>query len=316
MKKVNSNESESLIKTIASKSIEIISDNGEIVLDSLLDSGALKDIPIFGNLFKVTNLGISIRDYRFTKKLLTFLNSLNDINYKDRAKFIENHINDKTKQEELGEKILYNIEKIDTTKKAEYIARAFKLYLKEKISLNEFYDLIYTIEQLKLHYIDIFIDLCLKRNYNIIKPEIVDHFYTCGLILKDKTQDISFNKYREFDHEDTQISFSNRLMTDVARLLLTDIIETDQELLKSKYINKIMNINPRPEYRPFLTGWVFVKELTSESFLHLLNSYNLGRILEFDYSSEDYCSIFGVDEYNRLTKLKNGNFQLYKRIKN
>lgn len=306
------NEGESLIKSMSSKSIEIISDNSEVFFDSLLESGALKDIPIFGNIFKITSLGISIRDYLFTKKILTFLNSLTSINSQEKTIFLEKHVKDKKSREELGDKILYTLEKVDSNKKAEFIARAFKLYLKEKITKIEFYDLIYTIEQFKIHYIDLFIDFCLLGTHKTnIKPELIDHFYTCGLMMKDKRNDFTLIKNDDFDHEDTHVKFSNASMTDIARLLLTDILDEDKEQLKTKYINRIMDITPMHKNSTLLKKWSFVQELTKDKFNDLLLSYNLGVILKFDCSL-GYASIYGFDNYNRITKLKNGNFQLHK----
>lgn len=305
--------SENLVKSISSKSLEIISDNSEVFFDSLLESGALKDIPIFGNILKVTNIGFSVRDYLFAKKLLTFLNSLNSVDFKERKQFIDKHIKDKRSQEELADKILHNLEKIDSNKKAEFIARAFKLYLKEKITKIEFYDLIYSIEQFKIHYIDFFIDFCLLKNIKTeIKPEIVDHFFTCGLVMQDKRKDTVFLHNDEFDHEDSQVNFANASMTDIARLFLTDILDEDKEQLKTKYIQRVMDIVPMNSNSILLKKWNFVKELTGKEFYELLSSYSLGTILTFDCSS-NYASIYKFDNYNRITKLENGNFNLLKR---
>ncbi|HGF3719250.1 TPA: hypothetical protein ACF38V_004522 [Vibrio parahaemolyticus] len=59
---------------------DIIVNNSEVVLDSILDDGLLKDIPIINNLVDLYNVKTTISDKIFYKKVVSFYESFSDVN--------------------------------------------------------------------------------------------------------------------------------------------------------------------------------------------------------------------------------------------
>jgi len=57
----------------------IVSDFAELSVDSILQEGVLKDIPIVSTLISLTKVGISINDKLFLKKILYFINNIKDV---------------------------------------------------------------------------------------------------------------------------------------------------------------------------------------------------------------------------------------------
>jgi hypothetical protein len=55
-------------------------DLGEVELDSLLDDGLLKEIPVIKTILAFSGTIGSIRDYLFTEKLIRFLNGFSELN--------------------------------------------------------------------------------------------------------------------------------------------------------------------------------------------------------------------------------------------
>ncbi|MDN4714353.1 hypothetical protein QYZ39_11910 [Vibrio parahaemolyticus] len=55
------------------KVVDLAVSNGELIFDSLLENGLLKDIPLLGNAVKVLQLKGDITNYLFAKKLEAFL---------------------------------------------------------------------------------------------------------------------------------------------------------------------------------------------------------------------------------------------------
>jgi hypothetical protein len=117
---------------------ELIANFGETALDSVLDEGVLREIPLVSSLFGLAKATISIQDKLFTKKILTFLLQLKNTDTDSRRKQIEKIDSDPAYKTKVGEKLLYIIDKCEDNEKADYIGRLFQCYLEEKISYENF----------------------------------------------------------------------------------------------------------------------------------------------------------------------------------
>lgn len=62
----------------------VIRNAGEIALDSLFDSGVLKNIPILNTLLQCGNTVGNIRDYLFAKKMLKFFENISNLSEAER----------------------------------------------------------------------------------------------------------------------------------------------------------------------------------------------------------------------------------------
>lgn len=136
----NINElADSLQKTIVSTEIENLAISlGEPSLDTLIESGILKDIPVLSTLIGVGKTISSVRDLLFLKKLIYFLSSLEKVPVNDREEIIAQIESSKEYRTRVGEKLLFIIDKCDDPKAAELIAKLFSAFLKKEITYAEF----------------------------------------------------------------------------------------------------------------------------------------------------------------------------------
>jgi hypothetical protein len=107
-------------------------------LDSALEDGLIKDIPVIGTVFGIGKIYLSITDKLFSKKLMLFIYEIKDIPVAKRTKIIEKIQNENKFGSELGEKILMIIDKTNDSIKATWIGKLFFHCLKEEIQYKEF----------------------------------------------------------------------------------------------------------------------------------------------------------------------------------
>lgn len=58
------------------ESFALLSDLGEIAIDSIIKDPILKEIPILGSVFNVIKLSLNIQDRIFINKLKTFIDNV------------------------------------------------------------------------------------------------------------------------------------------------------------------------------------------------------------------------------------------------
>jgi hypothetical protein len=144
----NQNNFDLLGESIRSNSlIKISSDLFEVGLDTFLEDGILKDIPIIGTIVGLTKAGIGIRDKLFAKKILKFLFEIKDIPFEERKDFIEKINSDPSYATKVGESILLIIDKLDDFKKAELIGKLFVYSVNGTIDYETFLRLSIIIER-------------------------------------------------------------------------------------------------------------------------------------------------------------------------
>lgn len=110
----------------------------EVVLDSALDEGLLKDIPGLSTLVGIFKTSANYKDRAFLKKIFYFISQVNNISVEEREKLIFEIDNSKKYRIKLGEKLLYIIDKCDDHEKAEIIGRLFSTVLSLTISYDDF----------------------------------------------------------------------------------------------------------------------------------------------------------------------------------
>lgn len=153
---------QSLIKTITDSDFTKIGiDITQISIDSVLESGVLKDFPIIGSLIGIWKTGVTVKDYLFLNKLIFFLKESSTLPEKSRKKIIEK-LEDSSYQLEVGEKLIAIIDKLETGSKAKLLGKAFALVGNNIISNDEFWRISFVIEKLPMDDI-----LALKKWRNI-----------------------------------------------------------------------------------------------------------------------------------------------------
>jgi hypothetical protein len=127
---------ESFSKTLGTSDLTTVGiDVAEVTLDSLLNDGALRDLPVIGTLVNLWKTGVTVKDALFLRKLLIFLDQLKEIPVEKRRDMIKS-LADKTTQENVGEKLLGLLERLDSSAKARILAGAFSAYVRSTINVR------------------------------------------------------------------------------------------------------------------------------------------------------------------------------------
>lgn len=117
---------------------EVTLDFAENFMDSFLEEGVVKDLPIIGALVGIGKIAINFKDKLFLKKIIYFLSGINHISVEKRRKMID-EINETEKQKiKVGEKLVYILDKCDDHITAKYISQFFSALLENKISYQDF----------------------------------------------------------------------------------------------------------------------------------------------------------------------------------
>lgn len=120
------------------KIIEALTENSEIVIDSFLEEGLLKDVPIIGNLYKATQIAASIKDNMYKAKLAVLMKALNEAPQKFKDKVREQAMGDSDQIQNVSAKLIMVLDSITDIDKSEFIANVFISYLDSKMTSVEF----------------------------------------------------------------------------------------------------------------------------------------------------------------------------------
>ncbi len=172
-----------LVDSITSEHLyELSSDLGEPLLDAILKEGVLKEIPVFGTIYKLSNIALAIKQHFFIKKVYKFLFEIKDVDPIKRKKFIEDLENT---GEKAGEALLLLIDRIDSIKKPKLIANLFKARVEEKISIEKFLRFSMIIERAFLY------DLQKLPSFQVNEmhsEDVVISLVSLGLLLQPNNQ--------------------------------------------------------------------------------------------------------------------------------
>ena len=123
-----------IFKSVKSSAInELTPELLETGLDLLIESEALKDIPVFGIGFKGYSIYKKITEAFFTKKLLKFLFELKDIPQIEREKFIS-ELESQNETDKAGEKLLITLNRLNDVDKATIIGKLLKKTILGKLT--------------------------------------------------------------------------------------------------------------------------------------------------------------------------------------
>lgn len=141
-----------IVTTVRSADLGGLSkDYGEVLLDSVLSEGTLRDIPILGTLVAVGRVGICIKDQIFAKKLVRFLSNLAEVGQADRLEMLDRLDNEDGFAHQVGDRLIELLDKVDAHAKPEMLAKAFRAYASRTIDGEMLNRLNHAIERLP-HY--------------------------------------------------------------------------------------------------------------------------------------------------------------------
>ncbi len=158
-------------------------DYSELALDNFIDNDVLSEIPIIKTILGIYKTGVGIKE-RFTlKKVAKFLFRLNNISEKEKADFLYKLSLKESYRNEVFEKLLILLDRLDDMEKAEITGNLFKATIQGKMSVATFYKFASIVDKF---YIEDFKEFCEKRD--VLRNENNDLIYEIdSAILKNFT---------------------------------------------------------------------------------------------------------------------------------
>lgn len=139
MDKAFSKSVSSLNETLQESELcNIVNNAAEILIDSVIDDGLLKEIPIVKTLVGLIKTTTNISSILLLKKIIIFLDGIKNIPQNKRYKMIAEINNSPKYRIKVGEKLLYIINHCDDHDKASLISELFKAFLSEEIEYDDF----------------------------------------------------------------------------------------------------------------------------------------------------------------------------------
>jgi len=116
----------------------ILAENGELIIDSLIENEILKQIPILGTSLNIYRGINSIRDAAYVNKVKIFIDRLGEFSNEKRQRLVEESKKDEKSRAKMGDALFTTIEQSDSRIKIEYLAIAFEAFLNEDFDQSDF----------------------------------------------------------------------------------------------------------------------------------------------------------------------------------
>lgn len=120
----------------------------EVALDSVMEDGTLRDIPILGSLIGFGRAAVSIRDRMFINKLGYFLKEIESVPSEKRRAMIDEINASEEAEVKVGEKILYVVDRCQDHESSRAAGKIFKAFLEKDIVYSEFVSLAAAVDRL------------------------------------------------------------------------------------------------------------------------------------------------------------------------
>lgn len=191
---------------IKEESINISKDFLEMGLDSLIKDGVLRDIPIFGTLFSLTKIGLTIQDKILFKKIYYFLNELNHLGDEEKREFIEKIESNTKYKNKVNESLLLIIERINDYTKSEYIGKLFAATILGKLDYVTFLKLSNIIDKCFCEDLENLIPI-FEGKIREVEDIQIDELYNLGLLSNKGISGDTFLHNQDDNVPNTKIQF-------------------------------------------------------------------------------------------------------------
>lgn len=141
--------SQSLTQTLKKSELTpLLLDSAEVILDAACNSDIIKNIPVFGDAYKVYSIVSIVRSSLFQKQLYAFLYELKDIPPKVREKLINKLESKKGFSQSFGEELIIMLDHFANLRKSSILARFFLCLLQEEIDVETFRRLAFVLNNI------------------------------------------------------------------------------------------------------------------------------------------------------------------------
>ncbi len=214
-------------------------DIAEISIDQLLDNEVVQQIPIVKTVAGIIQAGVNIQDRLFLKKILTFLQNIDDIPEKERKKIIDKIDNSGKHRIKVGEKLLYIIDSCDDHIHAENVAKLFTAMLRGKVTYSQYIDAAQIVSRVSQSEIDLF--MASYKGYFIDDSAIA--LVHTGLVYTEVEDiEVEVEKHEQADYDDPPEYYDTTTHGGGTVLRATDAGETVFEILGIGKVERIKQL--------------------------------------------------------------------------
>ena len=139
-------------KAVLDSAVEVASQTGDFIVDSLCDNEVIQNIPVVGTFISLYKFGKSISDSIFLYKLRKFIDDLDSVTDSWKERF-----SDEKECRKIAQEVVFVINSIVDERKIKYYSKIFCKYVNDEISKDDLY---------------ISFDILHKSNYNLLKQII------------------------------------------------------------------------------------------------------------------------------------------------
>lgn len=138
-----------LVKLLKSASLTDVSKEYlELGLDTFLESGAMKDIPLVSSIAGIIDVTGAVRDQLLADKLIRFMSQLSELPSAERIKMAEKLNADDKFAGRAGATLIEILDRLESKGKPELAANFFAAYSRSKISFEELRRILVSLERL------------------------------------------------------------------------------------------------------------------------------------------------------------------------
>jgi hypothetical protein len=170
-------------------------DLAELTLDSIMNEGLLKDLPIVGGIVGLSKFGIKVSEFLFLKKVLKFLAQLNSTTPEERRKFIVQVETNEAYNKKVGLALILILDRLEDLEKPEIIGKLLAASVRGKIDYQTFLRLSSMVQ--KLFIPDLAYLRRIKKGIEV-SYEKMDELYLSGLMITIDTEGARFDGRNEY----------------------------------------------------------------------------------------------------------------------
>ncbi|WP_238948835.1 hypothetical protein [Clostridium sp. YIM B02569] len=173
---------------------EICINISEVGIDSFLQEGLIKDIPIVSTIVKLGQFAYNVYDRNLLRQTFVFIKQFNNnsVEPEKLEKYKESLEKDFSKAEkELG-RVLIILNKIIDSKKSVILAKLYSAYINQNITWEDFCELSDANDRLFVKDISILYDIydskgeCIKENHNYIYQRLMSIGFVKNELIPEK----------------------------------------------------------------------------------------------------------------------------------
>lgn len=193
----------SLIESVSQAgAVDVAADVGELALDSVLDVGLLKDVPVFGWLVKFYGAFRTVRDQLFLKKVASFLHGTRSASQEVRDRFRKKMKADPAFRRKVGECLILLLERHDHFDKSSILGKVFTAYMRGEIEYEAFLRIATSVDRVPIT------DLRRLSQYhqrfaaydgtsgesfvNVLDADTCQSLYTSGLVSSEGAFEVTY----------------------------------------------------------------------------------------------------------------------------